>query len=118
VNVRRLAAASALALLGFASVAAAPVLDRARAGPCVEDPKVMRLTHMDLLKHGRDETVHGGVRDRRHALSGCVDCHASKADGKVLGSDRHFCQGCHSYAAVRLDCFECHSSQARQVAAR
>jgi hypothetical protein len=28
----------------------------------------------------------------------------------VLGKD-HFCQSCHNYAAVKIDCFECHSSK-------
>ena len=117
-NAARILALAALVLLGFAPAASAPLLDRARAGPCVDDPAVMRRTHMDLLKHGRDLSVHDGVRDSKRALSGCVDCHASKVDAKVVGSDRHFCQGCHSYTAVKLDCFECHSSQARQVAMR
>ncbi|MGZ5103629.1 MAG: hypothetical protein ACXWHC_12510 [Usitatibacter sp.] len=114
-NRARFAALAAFALLGLASAASAPVLDRARSGPCVEDPKVMRRSHMDMLLHGRDDTVLHGVRDPKHDLGGCVDCHASRADGKVVGSERHFCQGCHAYAAVKIDCFECHSSRARGV---
>ncbi len=106
----------ALLLLGIAPVLAAPVVDRARSGPCVDDPKLMRRMHMEILKHGRDESVLRGVRDPRHAFAGCVDCHASRSDGKVVGSERHFCQGCHTYAAVSLDCFECHSSSARSAA--
>ncbi len=94
--------------------AGGPVLDRARSGPCVEDPQVMRRIHPDLLRHGRDETVHRGIRDRKASLAGCVDCHANAKDGSVLGSDTHFCQGCHAYAAVKLDCFGCHSSRARE----
>jgi hypothetical protein len=30
----------------------------------------------------------------------------------VLG-EGGFCQGCHSYAAVTLDCFECHQPRAK-----
>ena len=115
-NARRLAALAAFALLAGAAAAGAPTLDRARSGPCVDDPQVMRRTHMDLLKHGRDASVRLGERDAKHALSGCVDCHANKVDDKVVGSDSHFCQGCHAYAAVKLDCFECHSSRARNPA--
>ncbi len=111
----RVAALAAFALLGLVPAASAPVLDRARSGPCVEDPKVMRRVHMDLLLHGRDDTVLHGVRDPKHDLAGCVDCHASKSDGKVVGTDAHFCQGCHAYASVKLDCFECHSSHARDA---
>lgn len=94
---------------------AGPVLDSARSRPCVEDPKLMRREHMEFLRHGRDETVRRGIRPVKHSLAGCVDCHANATDGRVLGSDRHFCQGCHTYAAVKLDCFECHASTARQA---
>jgi hypothetical protein len=118
----RIAVLALAAMLAASSAAAAtnapPELDRARAGPCVQDPKVMRKTHMDLLQHDRDDTVHRGIRDRKTSLAGCVDCHASRSDGRVIGSERHFCQGCHSYAAVKLDCFECHASTARAAAAR
>ena len=114
-----LAMAALLAALGAAAGAGAPPqLDRARAGPCVQDPKEMRRIHMDLLQHDRDDTVHRGIRDRKTSLAGCVDCHASRADGRVIGSERHFCQGCHSYVAVKLDCFECHASTARGAPAR
>ncbi|MCW5593020.1 MAG: hypothetical protein KIS74_13045 [Burkholderiales bacterium] len=102
---------------GPAALAAGPTLDPARSGPCVEDPKVMRRSHMDFLKHDRDDTVRRGIRGVKHSLSACVDCHASKADGRVLGSDRHFCQGCHAFAAVKLDCFDCHASTARTAPA-
>ncbi len=102
---------------GLAALAAGPALDPARSGPCVEDPKVMRRSHMDFLKHDRDDTVRRGIRGVKHSLSACVDCHASKSDGRVLGSDRHFCQGCHAFAAVKLDCFDCHASTARTAPA-
>jgi [DsrC]-trisulfide reductase subunit J len=92
-----------------------PALDRARSGPCVEDPKLMRRIHMDLVRHGRDDTVRLGIRDRKTSLAACVDCHANAKDGSVVGSDTHFCQGCHSYAAVKIECFECHSSRARET---
>lgn len=115
----RSAAAVAAVLALAPAIAAAPVtgrvLDPPRAGPCVEDPKVMRRIHMDLVKHGRNDTVHLGIRDRKTSLAACVDCHANAKDGSVVGSDTHFCQGCHAYAAVKLDCFECHSSRARDA---
>lgn len=96
-----------------AAMAAPPTLDRARSGPCVDKPEVMRRVHMDLLQHGRDETVHVGLRDRKASFAGCIDCHANAVDHRVVGSERHFCQGCHQYAGVRIDCFGCHSSHAR-----
>ena len=116
---RRALVAGALALAAALSlapaIAAAPVLDKPRAGPCVEDPKTMRRIHMDLVKHGRNDTVRLGIRDRKTSLQACVDCHANAKDGSVLGSNTHFCQGCHAYAAVKLTCFECHSSRARDA---
>ncbi len=120
----RLAARAAAALLAAAlalaagpvAVAAGPKLDAPRSGPCVEDPKLMRRSHMEFLKHDRDDTVRRGVRPAKHSLAGCVSCHASRADDSVLGSDTHFCQGCHVYAAVKLDCFECHTPKARPAA--
>ena len=119
-GILRAATAAALLLAGSAAgplaLASGPALDAARSGPCVEDPKLMRRSHPDFLKHGRDDTVRKGVRGIRHSLAACVDCHASKADGRVLGSERHFCQGCHDYAAVKVDCFDCHASTARPSA--
>lgn len=119
-RILRAALAATLLLAGSAAglvvSAAGPSLDAARSGPCVEDPKLMRRSHMDFLKHDRDDTVRRGIRGVKHSLAACVDCHASKTDGRVLGSDRHFCQGCHAYAAVKLDCFDCHASTARPAA--
>lgn len=93
-----------------------PHLDIGKGGQCVEDPKIMRKVHMNYLKHQRDETVHKGIRGSKYSLAGCVDCHASLKDNSVLGSDEHFCQGCHVYAAVKLDCFECHTSKRKVTA--
>ncbi len=119
-GILRAALAAAVLVAGSAAAvvaaAAGPALESARSGPCVEDPKVMRRSHMDFMKHDRDDTVRKGMRGIKHSLAACVDCHASKSDGRVLGSDRHFCQGCHAYAAVKVDCFDCHASTARPAA--
>jgi hypothetical protein len=88
-----------------------PHLDIGRGGQCVEDPKLMRKIHMNLLMHQRDETMHKGIRGQKYSLANCVDCHAGLKTNSVLGSNEAFCQGCHAYAAVKLDCFECHSSK-------
>jgi len=93
-----------------------PHLDIGKGGQCVEDPQLMRKIHMNLLKHQRDETVHKGIRGQKYSLAGCVDCHASKTTNSVLGSNEAFCQGCHVYAAVKLDCFECHTSKRKVTA--
>jgi hypothetical protein len=84
---------------------------------CVVEPTVMRRTHMQLLQHQRDRTVHAGDRSSSISLKACVDCHASPATRSVAAAPSDFCQSCHSYAAVKIDCFECHSSHASQQAA-
>ena len=81
---------------------------------CVADTAFMRRYHMTMLLHDRRETVHAGVRGEKFSIAGCVACHAVKGDdGKpVAYSDsRHFCRSCHSYVAVKIDCFECHASR-------
>ncbi len=94
-----------------------PVIAAEAGGKCVEDTAFMRRNHMELLKHHRDRTVHEGIRTTQHSLANCIACHASKETGRVTGSKDAFCEGCHTYAAVKLDCFECHTDRARTVAA-
>jgi predicted CXXCH cytochrome family protein len=87
---------------------------RGRGEKCVADTAWMRRYHMTALLHHRDESVHEGIRTKRFDLTGCIDCHAVKgADGKpvTIASPKHFCRTCHDYAAVSIDCFECHASR-------
>jgi hypothetical protein len=93
-----------------------PVIEVERAGACVEPVAEMRRDHMKMLLDQRDRTMRLGVRTARHSLKNCVDCHASARTGSVLGKDG-FCESCHAYAAVRMDCFECHSPSPRKAAA-
>jgi hypothetical protein len=58
-----------------------------------------------------------GVRGMKTSLNGCIECHASKKTGSVLGSNENFCQSCHTYAAVKLDCWDCHQPKANYKAA-
>lgn len=107
------AAALAAAGLAFAAGegagrAAGPPIEIARPGKCVAPTPEMRRDHMKMLLRQRDLTVHEGLRDPRFSLESCVNCHASRATGSVLGKDG-FCSSCHAYAAVKIDCFECHS---------
>jgi len=111
-----LAAALAAGLAFAAGRTAKPVVLVERPGPCVEATELMRRDHMKLLLHQRERTTREGIRTRPHSLAGCVDCHASRKTGSVLG-EQGFCQSCHAYAGVRLDCFECHSAKARAQAA-
>jgi hypothetical protein len=109
---------AALLLGGTAAVAAAdagrtpkPAIVIEKGDKCVAPAEEMRREHMNMLKHHRDRTVHQGIRTPQHSLKGCVECHASSKTGAVVGGPDHFCQGCHEYAAVTLDCFECHSTK-------
>jgi len=86
-----------------------PVHTFEKGEQCVEPVDVMRRNHMQLILHQRDKTMHEGIRTTQHSLNKCVDCHADKKTGSVLGKDG-FCENCHRYSAVSIDCFECHSS--------
>jgi len=81
---------------------------------CVQPVEEMRKNHMKYILHQRDETVHEGIRTRRYSLEECVNCHTAKGDKgeyiAVNGPDQ-FCSSCHSYAAVNIDCFECHATK-------
>ena len=120
-----LAAALLSALLAFTMPALAQQADRTpkpaivieETGHCIAPPEVMRRQHPDMLKHQRDRTVRLGERGARVSLDGCIRCHASRQTGSVVGSDKAFCQACHSYAAVRIDCFDCHQPVARAALA-
>jgi hypothetical protein len=114
---RCVAAIFAAVLLAICLPAAAaapglgPVIEPATGGQCVADPAFMRRNHPELLKHQRDDTLRGGVRQERASLKECISCHASKATHSVTAAGTNFCQSCHTYAAVKIDCFECHANQ-------
>lgn len=86
-------------------------LERGKGEQCVEDTPFMRRNHMDLLKHHRNDTMRKGIRTTKHSLKGCVDCHASTKTGSVAASKDDFCASCHTYAAVKLDCWDCHATK-------
>jgi [DsrC]-trisulfide reductase subunit J len=111
------------ALLVFAPADAAesafmPKLDIGKGGQCVEAPQWMRKNHMKVLFHQRDETVHLGIRDSKYSLKNCIECHASTKDDSVIGRADSFCEGCHRFEAVKIDCFECHSSKRKSSLAQ
>ncbi|MFN3868905.1 MAG: cytochrome c3 family protein [Hyphomicrobiaceae bacterium] len=108
--------AAGLMLSGMAggALAGPPKPARGQGDACVAPTDWMRKNHMSVLKHQRDDTVHLGVRTKTFSLKGCIDCHAvAGADGKAVtvADPKHFCRTCHDYAAVRMDCFECHASR-------
>ncbi|MDX1513120.1 MAG: sulfur reduction protein DsrJ [Gammaproteobacteria bacterium] len=90
-----------------------PAIPQGKGDRCVEPTEIMRRDHMRFLMHQRDETVHRGIRGAKHSLVGCIECHVQRgADGAAIPVDAEgqFCEGCHRFAAVRMDCFECHAA--------
>jgi len=107
-----IAAALFLATIAHAGVPI-PESPKAKGEQCVEDTAFMRRNHMDLLDHQRDNTMHRGIRTKKHSLNGCLNCHVVKDSSNqpvTYKNDKHFCNSCHQYAAVKIDCFGCHSS--------
>ncbi len=89
-----------------------PVLPKAKGEQCVAPAEDMRRNHANYLLHQRDETMRKGIRSNKYSLKECVACHASP-DAEAGGADtiRPFCAECHDYAAVKIDCFECHTTK-------
>jgi hypothetical protein len=124
----RLAAALLAAVLGAAALAgsgertagrvALPVVKIEQGEACVAPVAEMRRNHMMMLLRQRDRTMREGIRETRFGLQNCIECHASRKTGSVLGEEG-FCSSCHAYASVKIDCFECHTPlrQARAAGA-
>ncbi len=110
-----LALAAGLALPAQAGVPK-PEITIANPGQCIAPVDVMRRNHMEMLKHQRVLTLREGIRGAKVSLNGCIECHASKTTGSVTGSDQNFCQTCHSYVGVKLDCWDCHQPKAHYQA--
>ncbi len=82
---------------------------------CVDSIGAMRRDHGRFLEHSRNDTMHRGIRTLQYSLKTCISCHV-KADEagnypNVKNGTEHFCRSCHVYAAVSIDCFQCHASQ-------
>jgi hypothetical protein len=91
-----------------------PVISRGQGENCVADTDFMRRNHMTMLRHQRDETMREGIRGNQYSLRDCVTCHAvlgPDAMPVTVASPQHFCRSCHDYAAVNIDCFQCHASR-------
>jgi hypothetical protein len=91
-----------------------PAIPQGQGDSCVEDTDFMRRNHMDLLKHQRDETVLKGIRDEQYSLKECIGCHVVNGPDAIpitVANPKHFCRSCHDYAAVSVDCFQCHASR-------
>jgi len=88
---------------------------------CIQPEDVMRREHMNYILHERNETMHEGIRGEPESLANCINCHVEPdKNGKIAGieSDEHFCNACHQYAAVQIDCFQCHADRPQKYIKR
>ncbi len=88
---------------------------------CVQPEEEMRRNHMNYILHQRDQTVHDGIRTETYSLARCIDCHVEpNENGEIAGHDEpeHFCNSCHEYASVQIDCFECHADRPQKYIQR
>lgn len=78
------------------------------ARQCVKDTQYMRTSHMVVLDEWRDEALREGKREKikvdgqeymKSLMLGCMKCHTNKTK---------FCDECHTYAAVKPYCWDCH----------
>jgi predicted CXXCH cytochrome family protein len=91
-----------------------PIIPKGQGEACVADTAFMRRNHMSMLRHQRDETMRQGIRGNAYSLEACIACHTvAGPDAQPLSVDdpEHFCRACHDYAAVSIDCFQCHASR-------
>ena len=91
-----------------------PEIPAAKGDRCVEPTEVMRRRHMQFLLDQRDLTVHDGIRTEKHRLVNCIGCHVQpRPDGgypRHTDAD-HFCESCHRFSSVKMDCFQCHADR-------
>jgi len=102
---------------GVAKGVPMPVIARAQGDSCVDDPEFLRRYHMTVLKREHDKAQLTGLPGEKYSLKECVTCHAvNGSDGRIVTADspQHFCRTCHDYAAVEIDCFDCHRSRWRR----
>ena len=99
---------------GAKTASIGPIIKITKGDRCVEPTDEMRRNHMKYILHQRDKTMHQGVRTTKYSLKNCIDCHADPKTNSVLGKDG-FCESCHDYASVSIDCFSCHSPAREQA---
>lgn len=88
---------------------------------CIQPEDEMRRNHMNYILHQRDITMHEGIRTETDSLAKCIDCHVEPNEkGEIAGieSDEHFCNACHQYASVQIDCFQCHADRPQKYISR
>ena len=113
-----------LALMSANAVAETPfptIHEPSKAEKCIQPEDEMRRNHMNYILHERDETMHEGIRGEPSSLANCIDCHVEpNENGEIAGieSEEHFCNSCHQYASVQIDCFQCHADRPQKFIKR
>jgi len=116
VILRRLILGLCLVFVAALSAAAGdlgPAIPKATGSPHPEGNEYMIRHHMEMMFHSRDVTVHEGDRKVSASIAQCFDCHTVRdASGTPVTyqDPSHFCRTCHDFAAVKVDCFDCHRS--------
>ena len=90
-----------------------PFIPKPNSENCVRETEFMKKNHMELLFEQRDLVVLKGIRSKTDNFNRCLSCHAIKnSSGSSISynNPKHFCRNCHDFAAVKIDCFDCHSS--------
>lgn len=84
------------------------------AKKCVLPVAQMRAEHMQLLIDWRDEVMRQGEWGfikidgkpfQRSLQNACLKCHSNK---------KKFCDTCHTYAAVKPYCWDCHFARVKK----
>jgi len=108
-----------LAIVSSVTIADGSKVPPPKGDQCVEDAEWMRSNHFETVLHQRDKTVLQGIRTQEHSLKNCIDCHITPNEqgeyARYSNSEEHFCASCHSFAAVSVDCFQCHADRPEQA---
>jgi len=108
-----MAAAFSTAVMGSQSLSPTLVIPDSAGDACVEPVDVIRRQHSRFLFEQRDATVHQGIRDGNYSLIGCVECHATRDSNGYpvpVNAAGQFCESCHMFTGVSMDCFDCHAT--------
>ena len=88
-----------------------PEIHNLKVRQCIEPTDFMRVNHMLLLKEWRNEFVRSGKTEYTNSggqvyemslENGCFSCHSNRSA---------FCDSCHIYVAVDLNCWDCHNGE-------
>ena len=72
------------------------------------DTQYMRENHMQLLVDWRDQVVREGSREFKAADGQIWEKSLDKTCLACHSNPDQFCDECHTYADVRVNCWDCH----------